>query len=42
VDLASALLGGPKVDDSDAEVFAQIAAERKSDFGRAIEQGLTG
>jgi prevent-host-death family protein len=42
VDLASVLLGGPKIDDSDAEVFAEIEAERKSDFGRAIEQGLTG
>jgi prevent-host-death family protein len=42
VDLASVLLGGPKIGDSAAEVFAEIEAERKADFGRAIdlESGL--
>lgn len=37
VDLASVLLGGPKIDDSGADVFAGIEAERKADFGRAID-----
>ena len=37
VDLAGTLLGGPKVDNGDAEVFTEIEAERKADFGRAIE-----
>ena len=36
-DLAELLLGGPKLDDPHAEVFAQIEAERKADFGRTIE-----
>jgi prevent-host-death family protein len=36
-DLASILLGGPKLDDSSADVFAEIEAERKADFGRAVE-----
>jgi prevent-host-death family protein len=36
-DLAEILLSGPKIGDSDAEVFAAIEAERKSDFGRAID-----
>jgi prevent-host-death family protein len=36
-DLASILLGGPKLDDSTADVFAEIEAERKNDFGRAVE-----
>ncbi len=35
-DLAGILLGGPKVDDSAADVFAEIEAERKVDFGRAV------
>jgi prevent-host-death family protein len=35
-DLASILLGGPKLDD-DADVFAEIEAERKADFGRALD-----
>jgi prevent-host-death family protein len=30
VDLASILLGGPKLDDDTADVFADIQAERKS------------
>jgi prevent-host-death family protein len=37
VDLASVLLGGPKIDDIGAEVFAEIEAERKADVGRAID-----
>ena len=39
VDLASVLLGGPKLDDGDADVFAEIEAERKVDFGRAVDLG---
>jgi prevent-host-death family protein len=39
VDLIEVLLGGPKIDDSAAEVFAEIEAERKADFGRAIDLG---
>jgi len=37
VDLASILLGGPKLDDSAADVFAEIESERKADFGRMVE-----
>jgi len=37
VDLASVLLGGPKLDDSTAAVFAEIEAERKVDFGRVVD-----
>jgi prevent-host-death family protein len=37
VDLAEILLGGPKIDNGDAGVFAEIEAERKADFGRAID-----
>ncbi len=36
-DLAGMLLGGPKVDDSIADVFAEIEAERKADFGRVVD-----
>ncbi len=36
-DLASILLGGPKLDDGTADVFAEIEAERKADFGRVVE-----
>ena len=36
-DLASILLGGPKLDDRTADVFAEIEAERKADFGRAVD-----
>jgi prevent-host-death family protein len=36
-DLASILLGGPKLDDSVADVFAEIEAERKADFGRMVD-----
>ena len=31
------LLGGPKLDDDTADVFAEIEAERKADFGRAVD-----
>jgi len=37
VDLAGILLGGPKLDDGTADVFAEIEAERKADFGRAVD-----
>src|SRR5260221_12336250 len=37
VDLAGILLGGPKVDDAAADVFAEIEAERKADFGRPVD-----
>jgi prevent-host-death family protein len=37
VDLASTLLGGPKLDDGTADVFAEIEAERKTDFGRSVD-----
>ena len=37
VDLASVLLGGPKLDDNAADVLAEIEAERKADFGRPID-----
>ena len=37
VDLTGILLGGPKLDDTAAEVFAEIEAERKADFGRVID-----
>ncbi len=36
-DLASILLGGPKLDDGTADVFAEIEAERKADLGRAVD-----
>jgi prevent-host-death family protein len=36
VDLAGILLGGPKLDDGAADVFAETEAERKADFGRAV------
>ncbi len=37
VDLAGILLGGPKIDNGDAEIFTEIEAERTTDFGRAID-----
>jgi prevent-host-death family protein len=37
VDIANILLGGPKLDNSAADVFAEIGAERKADFGRPID-----
>jgi prevent-host-death family protein len=36
VDLAAVLLGGPRFDDGAADVFAEIEAERKADFGRVV------
>jgi prevent-host-death family protein len=36
-DLAGILLGGPKLDDSAADVFAEIEAERKADSGRVVD-----
>ena len=36
LDLASILLGGPKLDAGNADVFAEIEAERKANFGRAV------
>src|SRR5258705_7142005 len=37
VDLTGILLGGPKLDDGTADVFAEIEAERKADLGRAVD-----
>jgi prevent-host-death family protein len=37
VDLAGILLGGPKLDDDAVDVFAEIEAERKADFGCAVD-----
>ena len=37
VDLTSILLGGPRLDDGIADVFAEMEAERKADFGRAVD-----
>src|SRR6266704_4117949 len=37
VDLARILLGRPQLDDSAADVFAEIEAERKADFGRMVD-----
>ena len=37
VDIANILLGGPKLDNSAADVFAEIEAERKADFGRPAD-----
>ena len=37
VDLASVLLGGPKVDGGTADIFAEVEAERKADFGRVAD-----
>jgi prevent-host-death family protein len=42
VDLAGVLLGGPKLDDDGADVFAEIEAERKADFGRPVDLGADG
>ena len=42
VDLASVLLGGPKLDDDAADVFAEVEAERQADFGRAIDLEVDG
>jgi prevent-host-death family protein len=36
-DLASILLGGPKLDDNAADVFAEIEAERQAAFGRVVD-----
>jgi hypothetical protein len=36
-DLASILLGGPKLDDGAADVFAEIEAGRESDYGCAVD-----
>lgn len=38
-DLAGILLGGPKLDDAAADVLAEVEAERKADFGRAVDLG---
>jgi prevent-host-death family protein len=37
LDLAGVLLGGPKLDDGAVDVFAEVEAERKADFGRAVD-----
>ena len=36
VDLTGILLGGPKLDDA-ADVFTEVEAGRKADFGRAVD-----
>jgi prevent-host-death family protein len=36
-DLAGTLLGGPKLEDDAIDVFAEIEAERKADFGRTVD-----
>lgn len=38
-DVAAILLGGPKLDDAAAGVFADVEAERKRDFGRPVDLG---
>jgi prevent-host-death family protein len=38
-DLKGLLLGGPRFGDDVAEVFAEIEAERKLDFGREVDFG---
>lgn len=37
VDLTGLLLGGPKLQDAAIEQFAEIEAERRSDFGRPAD-----
>jgi hypothetical protein len=37
VNLTSILLGGPRLDESAVDVFAEIEAERKADFGRSVD-----
>lgn len=39
-DVAAILLGGPKLDDDTVDVFAEVEAERKADFGREIDFGV--
>jgi hypothetical protein len=39
VDLASVLLGGPMLDDSTADVFTEVEAERKADLAGAVDLG---
>ena len=39
VDLTGVLLGGPKLDDETADVFAEIEAERKADLERPVDLG---
>lgn len=41
-DLVGLLLGGPKLDQQDAEVFAEVEAERRADHGRVADPELTG
>jgi prevent-host-death family protein len=41
-DLTGILLGGPKLDHDAADVFAEIEAERKADFGRPVDLGAGG
>ena len=40
VDLIGILLGGPKIGDAAAEVFSEIEAERKANFGRSAVELL--
>jgi len=36
-DLGRILLGGPKLDEDIADVFAEVEAERKADVGRVVD-----
>lgn len=38
-DVAGILLGGPKLDDDAAGIFAEVEAMRKTDFGRPVDFG---
>jgi prevent-host-death family protein len=40
VDLTGLLLGEPALSDDAVEVLAEVEAERKSDFGRAVDLGV--
>jgi hypothetical protein len=42
VNLTDILLGGPKVDDSIVDVFAEIEAERQADLGREVDLEASG
>jgi prevent-host-death family protein len=37
VDLADILLGGPKLDEGVTDAFAEVEAQRKADYGRAVD-----
>src|SRR6266568_6025036 len=37
VDLVGVLLRGPKLNDGTTDVFEEVAAERRADFGRTVD-----